>query len=110
MPDPEIIELCGRQDWRLITSDKNMPTTWIREIKTAQIGIFLLSNQNDGSDVWGRRIIACDDQITHEAINRERPFVARISDGGKLYMLSTLDQEAPTEKPRWRSVYFGSHE
>jgi hypothetical protein len=104
--DPEIIAACGQHGWFLITSDKDLPIRWIEEIRAAQIGIFLLSNQNDGSGVWSNRIIACEADVIHEAQNRERPFVARISVAGRLYLLDQID--AVTF--RWARVYQRAHQ
>jgi|SRR5579864_2299775 len=99
--DPEIIQVCGNNHWFLITSDKDLPVRWIEEIRAAQIGIFLLSNQNDGSEVWANRIMACEADVIREAETRDLPFVARISVEGKMYMLKQIDAETF----RWVKVY-----
>jgi hypothetical protein len=99
--DPEIIQACAEHGWFLITSDKDLPVRWIEEIRAAQIGIFLLSNQNDGSEIWANRIIACEADVIDEALNRERSFVARISVAGKMYLLDQMD--ALTIE--WKRIY-----
>jgi hypothetical protein len=99
--DPEIIQTCGIPHWFLITSDKDLPVRWIAEIRAAIIGIFLLSNQNDGSDLWAKRLISCELDIIDEATHRECPFVARVSTSGKLYLLNQIDAETF----QWRRIY-----
>jgi len=101
IPDPEIIAACAATGRFLITSDKDLPVRWIAEIRAADIGIFLLSNQNDGSDVWGVRLLNCEAQIIDEAVNRQRPFVARINEAGNLYLLDQIDLTTF----RWKRVF-----
>ena len=51
-------------------------------------------------------LCACEVQIVEEATNRERPFVARISDAGKLYLLDQIDAVSF----QWKRIFHKQHQ
>ena len=82
--DPEIIEECGKRGWYLLTGDGNLCSTYPAEVMRAQIGVFVLSNNHDGPEKWGPRIVAAKASMIRATQRRARPFVARLNTSSRL--------------------------
>jgi hypothetical protein len=83
-PDPSIALECGRQKNILITADPDFEHTYGAEVRDAKIAVFLLSNNHDGANVWGARILNSRSEIYAELGRRRKPFVAHITTEGRV--------------------------
>lgn len=73
IPDPQVIADCGTTNTILLTADSNLETTWAAEITKAKIGVVILSNNTDGADKWGQRIIQGMAEICAQLNKRKKP-------------------------------------
>jgi hypothetical protein len=86
-PDPNIALECGRRKNILIAADPDFETQYAVEVRQAGIAVFLLSNNHDGADKWGPRIIKARDAILLEIGRRRKPFVAHINVDGEISLV-----------------------
>ena len=82
--DEEIIAECGKRSCFLLTADGDLASRYEAEIRQANIGVFVLSNNNEGPSLWGPRIVAARNAFVRTTSHRPRPFVARFGKGGEL--------------------------
>jgi hypothetical protein len=82
--DPEVISECGRLKYPLLTADGNMPFTFASEIRNAKIAVFLLSNNHEGPEVWGPRVISAKLDMEREWYGRAKPYTAHINREGRV--------------------------
>jgi hypothetical protein len=80
--DPTLILDCGYKGRVILTGDQAMVYTWAKEILEARIAVFVTTDNNEGPDKWGPRIIAAKDGIMRELRRRQKPFTANISRDG----------------------------
>ena len=82
--DPAIIKDCGLKKRVLITGDQDLVYTWAKEIRKAKIAVFITTNNKDGPDKWGPRIIEAREDILRELGRRKKPFAGTISTEGRI--------------------------
>lgn len=82
--DPAIINDCGLKNRVLVTADQDMVYTYAMEIKKARIAVFVTTNNNEGPNKWGPRIIEAKNDIWRELRRRKKPFAARIGAEGRI--------------------------
>src|SRR5207248_1743193 len=78
---------CGRQKNVLITADPDFEHTYGTEVWQARIGVFYLTNNHDGAEIWGSRILSAHADMTRELGRRRKPFVAHITTEGRVSMV-----------------------
>jgi hypothetical protein len=61
--DPTIIADCGKHKTVLITADSDLEFSFGVEIYAAKVAILILSNNNDGPNRWGPKIVQAKDKI-----------------------------------------------
>ncbi|PYV75009.1 MAG: hypothetical protein DMG96_18565 [Acidobacteria bacterium] len=83
-PDPSIALECGRQKNVLITADPDFEHTYGKEVREARIAVFYLTNNHDGAEVWGARILTAHSEMRRELGRRRKPFVAHITTEGRI--------------------------
>jgi hypothetical protein len=83
-PDPDIALECGRRKDVLITADPDFEHQFGAEVLAAKIAVFYLTNNHDGADVWGARLLTARADIMTELGRRRKPFVARIAADGRV--------------------------
>lgn len=96
--DPTLILDCGYKGRVMLTGDQAMVYTWAKEILEAQIAVFVTTDNNEGPDKWGPRIIAAKDGMMRELRRRRKPFTASISRDGCVTLVRIHDG---TE---WKSI------
>jgi hypothetical protein len=77
--DPVMIADCGFKNRVLLTGDRGLVHTWAKEIVDASIAVFVTTDNSEGPQQWGPRIIAAKEGILRELRRRHRPFTATIS-------------------------------
>lgn len=87
IPDPQIIESCGRRKFVLITADKRMELQYAPEIYAAKVGIVLLANSEGGVEAWMQRLIAARGAILRQIATRRKPYLMRVAQDGTLTIL-----------------------
>lgn len=96
--DPVIIKDCGLKNRVLLTGDQDLVYTWAVEIREAGIAVFVTTDNNEGPDKWGPRIIAAKRDIWRELARRTKPFTARISREGQITQVRII------EKGSWKAI------
>lgn len=96
--DPVIIQDCGLKNRVLLTGDQDLVYTWALEIREARIAVFVTTDNNEGPNKWGPRIIAARQDIWRELARRDKPFTARISREGRVTQVRVF------EKGSWKSI------
>jgi len=86
-PDPNIALECGKQKNVLITADPDFEYTYGKEVLQAKIAVFFLTNNHDGSEAWGARILNAHADMTRELGRRRKPFVAHIITEGRVNLV-----------------------
>lgn len=75
--DPQIIADCGIHKSVLLTGDSDLETTWAAEIEQAKIAVVILTNNSDGADKWGERLIRGRTAIVEKLRSYRRPCALR---------------------------------
>jgi hypothetical protein len=96
--DPVIIQSCGLLNRVLLTGDQDLVRTWNKEIIEARIAVFVTTENNEGPDAWGPRIILAKDDILRELKRRQKPFTANISKEGRVTQVRVYDGT------RWQTI------
>jgi hypothetical protein len=78
-PDPDIAIECGKQRNVLITADPDFEHIYGAEVRDAKIAVFYLTNNHEGAEIWGARILAAHADMERELGRRRKPFVAHIT-------------------------------
>lgn len=99
--DPAIIHDCGLKKRILLTGDKDLVHTYAREIRSAKIAVFVTTDNMEGPQKWGPRIISARSDILRELKRRERPFTAVISAQGR------VSQVRVYEHGQWKVITIG---
>ncbi len=99
--DPVVICDCGLKSRVLLTGDQNLVYLWAKEIRDARIGVFVITNNNEGALRWGLRIVHAKRDILRELRRRQKPFTARISTEGRVTMVRIHDGV------QWRAIQIG---
>lgn len=89
--DPVIITSCGLLNRVLLTGDQDLLRNWNKEIIQANIAVFVTTDNREGPDQWGPRIIAAKDDILRELQRRSKPFTANISKEGRVTTVRVHD-------------------
>lgn len=89
--DPVFILDCGFKDRVVLTGDQDMVFTYAKEIAEAGIAVFVTTNNNEGPDKWGPRIITAKAAIIRELNRRQKPFTASISKEGQITLVRVYD-------------------
>ena len=89
-PDPEIALECGRQKNVLIAADPDFEHLYAAEVRQAKIAVFYLTNNHDGPEKWGARILSAKDEIMEQLGIRRKPFVAHITVEGHINQVKLL--------------------
>jgi hypothetical protein len=97
--DPEIIEFCGKKHLVLISADYDFQSMYAKEIRAAKIAAFVVSNNHEGPNKWGPRIVSAKDEILFHLKNRNKPFVGLISETGRVSKLWLYKRNATIEIP-----------
>lgn len=84
IPDPQIIADCGRDNLVLLTADGALETLWAVEIEQAGIAVIILTNNKDGSSVWGARLAAGKKDITARLNKHRKPCALRFGVSAKV--------------------------
>jgi hypothetical protein len=96
--DPVMIADCGFKNRVLLTGDRDLVHTWAKEIVDASIAVFVKTDNSEGPQQWGPRIIAAREGILHELRRRHKPFTATISREG------SISQVRLYEGSRWKGI------
>jgi hypothetical protein len=96
--DPAIIKDCGLKNRVLLTGDQDLVYTWAVEIREAGIAVFVTTDNNEGPDKWGPRIVAAKRDIWRELARRAKPFTARISREGQVTQVRVF------ERGLWKAI------
>jgi len=96
--DPVMIADCGFKNRVLLTGDRDLVHTWAKEIVDASIAVFVTTDNSEGPQQWGPRIIAAREGILHELRRRHKPFTATISREG------SISQVRLYEGSRWKGI------
>lgn len=96
--DPAMIRDCGLKNRVLLTGDQDLVHTWAKEIAESQIAVFVTTDNNEGPQQWGPRIIKAKRGILRELRRREKPFTARISRDGQITQVRLFEQM------RWKTI------
>lgn len=99
--DPAIIHDCGIKNRALLTGDKDLVHTYAREIREAKIAVFVTTDNTEGPQKWGPRIIAARSDILRELKRREKPFTALISREGRISHVRLY------ENRQWKTIPIG---
>jgi hypothetical protein len=89
--DPVVIQHCGLMNRVLLTGDQDLIRTWNKEIIQAEIAVFVTTENNEGPNAWGPRIIAAKNGILRELGRRQKPFTATISKEGHVAQVRIYD-------------------
>ena len=84
IPDPPIIADCGSDNLILLTADGALETLWAAEIQQARIAVVILSNNKDGSAVWGARLSAGKQDILARLQQYTKPCALRFGVNAKV--------------------------
>jgi hypothetical protein len=96
--DPVMIADCGFKNRVLLTGDRDLVHTWAKEIVDASIAVFVTTDNSEGPQQWGPRIIAAKEGILRELRRRHKPFTATISREG------SISQVRLYEGSRWKGI------
>lgn len=96
--DPVFIIDCGFKNRIVLTGDQDMVYTWAKEIKDAGVAVFVTTDNNEGPQRWGPRIIAAKEDIMRELRRRRKPFTARISREGCVTLVRLHDGK------QWKAI------
>lgn len=99
--DPAIIHDCGIKNRVLLTGDKDLVHTYAREIREARIAVFVTTDNMEGPQKWGPRIIGARSDILRELKRRRRPFTAVISNQSRVSHVRLY------ERGQWRVIAIG---
>ena len=99
--DPAIISDCGLKNRILLSGDQNLVYTYALEIRKAEIAVFVTTDNNEGPNQWGPRIIAAKRDIWRELGRRKKPFAARISSNGEITQVRVY------HRGKWKSITIG---
>jgi hypothetical protein len=99
--DPVMIQDCGFKNRVLLTGDQDLVYNWAKEIAESRIAVFVTTNNNEGPQQWGPRIIKAKRDILRELKRREKPFTARISTEGRITQVRSYDGT------RWKTITIG---
>jgi len=89
--DPEVIRVCGEQNWFLLTGDSDLTRRWSTEIIAANIGVFCQTNNHHGPALWCPRICGLKAEIISLAQKQAKPFIAFITADVKSQLLLKVD-------------------
>ena len=87
IPDPPIIADCGKDNLVLLTADGQLETLWAAEIQQARIAVVILTNNKDGSSVWGTRLTAGKQDILAKLKKYKKPCALRFGVNAKVTMV-----------------------
>jgi hypothetical protein len=82
--DPQIIADCGKDNLVLLTADGALETLWAAEIQQAGIAVVILTNNKDGSSVWGTRLTAGKKDIIAKLNQYKKPCALRFGVNAKV--------------------------
>jgi hypothetical protein len=99
--DPVMIYDCGFKERVLLSGDRDLIFTWAREIKEAQIAVFVTTDNNGGPKVWAPIVIQARPDILRELRRRTKPFTANIGREGRITQVRVPDG------PKWRTIPVG---
>jgi len=86
-PDPSIAIECGKQKNVLITADPDFETLYAKEVRESKIAVFYLTNNHEGAEIWGARVLAAHSDMQRELGRRRKPFVAHITTEGRVNLV-----------------------
>jgi hypothetical protein len=89
--DPVIIQSCGLLNRVLLTGDQDLVRTWNKEIIQSGIAVFVTTDNREGPQQWGPRIISAKEDILRELGRRQKPFTASISKEGRVTQVKIYD-------------------
>ncbi len=89
--DPVIIASCGLLNRVLLTGDQDLVRSWNKEIIQAGIAVFVTTDNREGPNQWGPRIIAAKKGIMLELQRRQKPFTASIAKEGRVSSVRIYD-------------------
>lgn len=96
--DPVIIASCGLLSRVLLTGDQDLVRTWNNDIIQAGIAVFVTTDNREGPEQWGPRIIAAKEDILRELRRRKKPFTANISKDGHVTQVRIY------ENGQWKTI------
>ena len=84
--DPEWINLCSDKNWIAITRDAKIRynSVILDAIKNSHVGIFILTSKTLTGEEQAQVIVKAYKKIAKFQVTHPRPFVARISQQGKI--------------------------
>jgi hypothetical protein len=90
--DENWLPVVGEKNWRVLTSDQEMEGLHHEAIVEGNVGVFILGDIKKGEtyERWVEMVQGCQEQIRHACSRSKRPFVGRISRGGKLWRVRHL--------------------
>lgn len=97
--DPEVIAHCGKSHMVLISADYDFEAMYAKEIRAAKIAVFVVSNNHEGPDKWGPRIVSAKDEIFDQLKRRKKPFVGFIGESGRVTKVRLYRRDKIKEIP-----------
>ncbi len=106
--DPKVIQLCDKHGFLLVTTDREMRTTFIEVLKTTEIGVLATANNNHGDDVWVERIIGQKVKILRHFKKEQRPYFSVIQSSGHIKVETLLPAMTTRRtRPKERDLEIG---
>lgn len=82
-PDSRVIEVCSRNGYVLVTTDRRMESEWIEDIVRHKAKVVLLTDEEGGPIHWASALIVSETSWRRILLdNPIGPIVIRISKGG----------------------------
>jgi hypothetical protein len=90
--DPEIIGLCHKRKWLIVTKDSNMRITHVEAIKRHPNTMILATSHNPCCDVeiWIQAILKAQVEIRRKFKTQARPWYAQFNRQGKITVCKSI--------------------
>ena len=101
--DPQIIKLCHKNGWVLVTSDKDMQFTHVEEIKKTDLLILATAHNSSGNmSVWVQAMTKLKPEILRLHRKAERPCFVVFSQAGTITTKKQIKADMKTRRSRPR--------
>jgi len=103
--DPEVIKLCHKKGWLVVTKDKNMRITHVEVVKKHPNVTILATSQNPlcEIEVWVQALIKAAPQVRVKFKKQGRPWYAQFNRQGEITTCATISTQT-TRRIRPREV------
>lgn len=97
--DPRVIHLCAQNGYLLLTTDREMKTTFIELLKQTDIAVLATANNNESDDIWAQRVSDKKARILRDFKKCERPYFSIIQRSTEI-TVETLRSAMRTRRTR----------